>query len=198
MTEEWRLIESFPDYTISTIGNVKRVVRDQKGRLSGKCLKLLSDADGYFQVNLFRDSLAHTRKVHRLVCLAFHGLPPTVVHEVAHADGSRTNNHADNLRWATEKENADDRELHGRTARGDRHGSRTHPFALPTGQMHWSQRYPEKTSKGERHGCSKLTSQDVKKIRSDHRLLQDIATVYGVTPTTICHIKNRKTWRHVE
>jgi hypothetical protein len=51
--------------------------------------------------------------VHRAVCLAFHGLPPSDRHEVAHGDGTRDNNRPENLRWATRSENQSDRTLHG-------------------------------------------------------------------------------------
>jgi hypothetical protein len=52
--------------------------------------------------------------VHRLVCRAFHGPPPSKAHVVAHWDGNPENNRADNLRWATAKENAEDTQRHGR------------------------------------------------------------------------------------
>lgn len=59
--------------------------------------------------------------VHTLV--AEYHLPPrpSASHEVCHIDGSRTNNRMDNLRWGTRKDNAADREAHGRTSRGEKH-----------------------------------------------------------------------------
>lgn len=47
-------------------------------------------------------------KVHRLVCEAFHGSPPTLNGRGAvcmHVDENAANNRADNLKWGTQKEN---------------------------------------------------------------------------------------------
>lgn len=58
-------------------------------------------------------------EVHRLVALAFRG-PRPPQYQVRHLDGVKTNNVPSNLKWGTAQENADDRERHGRTARGER------------------------------------------------------------------------------
>ena len=44
--------------------------------------------------------------VHRIVCVAFHGPPPTDQHVVDHIDTNRANNRPENLRWLTRLENA--------------------------------------------------------------------------------------------
>lgn len=44
-------------------------------------------------------------KVHRLICEAFHGPPPTPRSVVIHLDEDATNNRPENLRWGTQKEN---------------------------------------------------------------------------------------------
>lgn len=196
-SEAWLIIAEFPDYAVSSLGRISRVVPDQKGRMSGRALRPTPDSDGYLQVNLFLDGRARTRKVHALVCTAFHGARPSPEHEVAHGDGVQSNNCAGNLRWATRKENAEDRDFHGRTVCGDRHHSRANPEGVERGDSHWSRRRPEQTTKGERHGASKLTAQDVVSIRADDRLGREIAIQYDVTPTTVSYIKRRKTWGHV-
>lgn len=61
--------------------------------------------------------------VHRAVCDAVNGPPPTPSHEAAHSCG---NGHKGcinkrHLRWATHKENAADMVGHGRSTRGERH-----------------------------------------------------------------------------
>lgn len=43
--------------------------------------------------------------VHRIVCSAFHGAPPTKSHVVDHIDTNRANNRAENLRWVSRLEN---------------------------------------------------------------------------------------------
>lgn len=43
--------------------------------------------------------------VHRIVCSAFHGAPPSGSHVVDHIDTNRANNRPENLRWVTRLEN---------------------------------------------------------------------------------------------
>ncbi len=45
-------------------------------------------------------------RVHRIVCTAFNGYPPTDQHIVDHIDTNRQNNRRENLRWVTKLENA--------------------------------------------------------------------------------------------
>jgi hypothetical protein len=45
-------------------------------------------------------------RVHRIVCVAFHGPPPSNQHVVDHIDTNRANNRPENLRWLTRLENA--------------------------------------------------------------------------------------------
>ena len=48
---------------------------------------------------------------------------PSPKHEIRHLDGNKNNAHCDNLAWGTAKENAEDRERHGRTSRGASHSA---------------------------------------------------------------------------
>lgn len=43
--------------------------------------------------------------VHRLVCMAFHGMPSDDSYQPNHLDSLRINNHSENLEWVTPKEN---------------------------------------------------------------------------------------------
>lgn len=47
--------------------------------------------------------------VHKLVCLAWHGPPPSEDAMVLHYDDNPENNVPSNLRWGTRKQNAEDR-----------------------------------------------------------------------------------------
>jgi len=51
---------------------------------------------------------------------------------------------------------------------------------------------------GEKHGMAKLQESDILKIRNDNRTLQEIAKDYDVTKTTICNVKNRRTWKNIK
>lgn len=52
------------------------------------------------------------RKVHRLVCEAFHGLCPSDKCQVDHIDRNPSNNRPENLRWCTPAENTRNRAVY--------------------------------------------------------------------------------------
>lgn len=106
--------------------------------------------------------------VHRALCEAAHGPPPTPEHEAAHSCGNGhlrcvTKRH---LSWKTPKENAADRLIHG-----------TH-------------------SAGEKNGNARLTEAQVREILAIRGTTTQasIARRYGVTPQTIHEIYKGKTW----
>lgn len=88
---------------------------------SSRPMRQSLNKDGYKYVRLTIDGRRIKFRVHKLVCELFHGLPPSGLYEVCHIDGDKLNNCAANLRWGTRKDNAADRELHGRTSRGTKH-----------------------------------------------------------------------------
>jgi hypothetical protein len=121
MTEEWRVIPSFPSYEVSDLGGVRRCLpgnRTHVGRV--KVQRLL---DGYWTVGLSEGNVPKVRSVHKLVAEAFLPPKPSPKHEVAHENGIRTNNNASNLRWATRKENHADMREHGTQPRGSAHAN---------------------------------------------------------------------------
>lgn len=115
--EEWRPVPGFPGYEVSSRGRVRSVSRiiavvGQSPRVrQGQNLICRPGKVGYPTVVLGR---GNRRLVHRLVLEAFVGpCPPGM--EACHNDGTRTNNHVDNLRWGTRQENVLDRyHRHGR------------------------------------------------------------------------------------
>lgn len=132
--EEWRPVVGWEGlYEVSSLGRVRslgRVVikqhasakREVAFKYRGRVLTA-HQIRGYPTVMLADRSRRETARVHRLVCLAFHG-PGKDGLEVAHADGVRSNARASNLRWATRRENAHDTFAHGTNAAGDRHPQR--------------------------------------------------------------------------
>ena len=108
--------------------------------------------------------------VHRIVCEARHGPPPTPKHEAAHLcgnghDGCVNRKH---LYWGTPKENCADRLLHG-----------TH-------------------TRGERNGIAKLTEAQVLEIRASTKLRRELTKEYGIARSTVYMIKARKIWAWLE
>ena len=102
--EEWRDCHIDSRVKVSSLGRVRGVLGGIRALQPGR--------DGYPQLNIG----GKARKVHRLVCIAFHGPAPTPGHEVAHGNGIRHDNRADNLRWATRSENTRDSVKHGTCA----------------------------------------------------------------------------------
>lgn len=117
MSEEWRTIEEFPDYEVSSIGNVRskeRIVEksgDGKGSGSVRyCSVMKTQAvfNGYRGVGLSKDKKLYRRFVHRLVGIAF--IPnPDCLPEIDHIDRNRANNDVSNLRWVTRSQNLENR-----------------------------------------------------------------------------------------
>ena len=182
MTEEWRPVVGFPHYAVSSLGRIRRVLPDAYGRGSDQCLTPVRHNGGYYQISLHNCGRQSVRLMHRLVCEAFHGPAPSKDHHAAHNDGCRTNNRADNLRWATASENNRDKIAHGTIVRGDAHPSRRTPEILPRGSAHRN---------------SKLTEDQVLAIRSDTRIQRVIAKDYGVTQSVISGIKRHAHWAHI-
>lgn len=111
--DEWRPVPGWSEYEVSRHGLVRRI-GPAFGAVIGRVLKpLLNKRTGYLSVMLSRHAAPVRIDIHRLVALAFHGPQPSSAHLVAHNDGVRTNNSADNLRWATQRENLMDCRRHG-------------------------------------------------------------------------------------
>ncbi len=109
----------------------------------------------------------HRFLVHRLVAIVFLGSPPSALHQVAHGDGDKTNNHYYNLRWATRSENEKDKRCHGTDNRGSK------------------------------HPLSKLTEVEAKEIIKSDLPRKDLSLKYKVSGSTITGIRQRKHWGHV-
>lgn len=179
-TVEYRDIPGFPGYCVGNDGSVwtsrrtgpkrtehslqKTIIQHRWKRLNPDVIKR-----GYLRVTLFPGR--HRFLVHQLVLLAFVGPCPEGMEGCHFPDPSPHNNRVENLRWGTKKDNMQDRDKHGQTA------------------------------KGSKHGCSKLTEDVVKKIREEYAVgdtsHSKLAKKYNISPPSIWFILHRVTWRHV-
>jgi len=171
-TEEeiWKEVIGFPGYEVSNHGRV-RSFRGKNGKLksapsymSNYCYK-----NRYHRVTMSDSNHnKRTKTLHRVVLEAFVGLCP-VGHEGCHADGNIHNNHIENLRWDTVKNNHIDMIKHGNSL------------------------------VGEKNHNSKLTNDNIYFIRMNKKKGMGIimAKLFNVNPETIYLIWSQKTWKHL-
>lgn len=150
------LVPQDPRYMVDSDGNVygPRTLLKPSRRVQGRYQIVTIRQKGYY--------------VHRLVAEAFHENPEGKS-DVAHTDNNGLNNSADNLRWATVRENMADKYRHGTDTRGSK------------------------------HCCAKLTQEQVEYIRSMKGaywgVQMDLARQFGVTDSTINTIMHGKHWK---
>lgn len=100
MEEEWRPVKGYEGlYEVSNMGRVKSLHRSQI-----IILKQHVDHSGYMHVCLNKDGTPNTKRVHRLVAIAFIQNPNNY-EIVNHKDGNKKNNTVDNLEWCTQSYN---------------------------------------------------------------------------------------------
>jgi len=95
--EEWRVINDFPNYSISNLGNVKNNITNKGMKLNLK--------GGYYHISLINNEYKKGFKVHRLVALAFIDNPENKK-TVNHKNKNKLDNSIENLEWASMKEQA--------------------------------------------------------------------------------------------
>jgi hypothetical protein len=97
-SEQWAAIDGYKNYQVSWWGRVRNAT-------TARILKSKLNPNGYMSVNLSkRDSKPKTHFIHQLVAREW-APNPEQKRCVDHIDGSRTNNHWENLRYATHSEN---------------------------------------------------------------------------------------------
>ncbi len=123
--EVWKPALGFPNYDVSTSGNVRSwAVRCWGGRAPrSKPLKPYRNDAGYMTCVLHDDSVRHVFCVHRLVLLAFTSHMPDTDEQVRHLDGNPSNNSINNLAWGNAVQNAHDRWRHGTYSIGAKNGN---------------------------------------------------------------------------
>lgn len=158
MSETWKPVVGYEStHRVSDLGRVENRF--------GRVLIAATRPDGYCAVPLTLNNHTKRAYVHRLVAEAFHGSAP-VGREVAHSDGLRSNNRADNLSWKTRAANHADKRRHGTQQEGEQHGM--HRFTNETVLMARTAKAagePERAI-AARVGVSRWTLRDMLKGRT--------------------------------
>lgn len=110
--------------------------------------------------------------VHRVVCEAVYGPPPTPEHQAAHSCGKGRQGcvNPKHLRWATREENERDKIEHGTVMRG------------------------------EKNGFSKLTEDQIHQILSlkGSQSQRKIASQFDISQCHVWRIHNNAAWKHLQ
>lgn len=118
-TEQWRTINDFPKYSISSFGRYRRnqrVCSLRKRIIPSKILSIRINQKGY-AVAMFRGYDKKRAFVHRLVGFAFIPLIESK-NCINHKTGIKTDNHFSQLEWCTPQENNDHAVMMGLAKRG--------------------------------------------------------------------------------
>ncbi len=169
----WREVCGWPGYRVSSNGAVESCWqrRGKSGNyVQGNTWHPLrggKDKDGYRKVILCQRGRRRYVRVAVLVAEAFLG-PRPVGMNVAHNNGVNTDDRYWNLRWATQKDNINDKKKHG-----------THQV-------------------GERHPHAKLTQAsvlEIRRMRAAGVKLRVLAVQFGVCIATISHVVSGRNWK---
>lgn len=162
-------INSYPGYFVSKYGDVFSK-NDMKKGVQWKKLKPFQCRNGRMRVIIY-DQRGKPKSVYTyiLVLEAYRGPRPLGMYG-CHNDGNLKNNHIDNLRWDTPKNNSADRKIHGTSLIG------------------------------QDNKASKLSNNDIENIfnlRKMGKSIEEIASIYGIYYTTVYKIISGETWTHL-
>lgn len=182
MSEVWKdVIGFYGIYQISDNGFVKAVETiKKKGRGNQFCperiLAFSIEKRGYLRVTLQKDKVKKYFGVHQLVATHFVENPENKK-TVNHKDGDKSNNHFENLEWATNKEQINHADLIGL-----------------------------RNISGENSKVAKLKDSDIKYIRENYwsnlknqtSNTKELCEKFSIGKTTLYNIIRKKTWKQTQ
>jgi hypothetical protein len=150
---------------IADKGSSEAFLRDNLNALTDECI------DWPFCLNDRGYGLAvidgKQRTASRWMCILAHGKPTKRQPHAAHNCGRPSCVNPRHLRWASPKENARDRRLHGTE------------------------------NIGENSGKTHLTEEDVRAIRAAPPKLKPLMEKYGISKGAVAKIRSRQRWGHI-
>lgn len=170
MTNEvWRVVEDYPNYSVSNLGRVRRD-KPGLGTYPGRILKTHRNARGYHLAYMCWDGKRRGVILSRIVCIAFHGRPPAEDSQVDHLDFDTSNNRADNLEWVSPDENHRRRFAAGRGLAGERNN---------------------------RAKLTEEQAREIKARCANGESFSVVASDYGVSGWTASQIASGRRWGHL-
>lgn len=149
--------------------------------------KSINKVTGYGQFNVATTAEAKMVSAHRMAYQVFTGPIPSGL-EVLHRCDNRACVNPRHLFTGTQANNMADMWQKGRQQRYTNQ---------PKGDANPARMRPERLARGERQGSAKLTTEKVLAIMASSATHAELARQYGVDPSSIIHVRQGKTWRHV-
>lgn len=171
----WRRVPGHPTIEVNDRAQVRRRTTNAnggwatKGHIYAQRVMLHGRSQTpYKAIRVAIDGKRRWLRVHRIVCLAFHGKQPSRRHQVAHRDCKSLNNTPRNLRWAVPVENAADTLRTGRYSRGEKHGKLKNSEVLKIRRL-----------------CKAKVPQ------------REVAELFKISQCMVHNIHKRKAWTHL-
>ena len=173
MTKEiWMPIPNLPPYFASSLGRIAKIRHGKEDLIMWTRVQ-----KGYERLLLTTITGRKDFLVHRLVAMAFHGLPLNDKKEINHLDGNKTNNAPENLEWISRSDNL-------------KH------YYQSLGGM-------EKRPRGIQQWQAKFTDNEIRTIRSmkaNKAKNIEISNAIGkkITASNVCNIMSGRTYSHIK
>jgi len=170
---EWRLIDGYENYAVSSDGRVAclKMYRKQTPFV----MRLYCNKDGYFRIGLYAAKRRKEHNVARLVLTAFRAPAPSVKSEADHLNCIRGDNRIENLQWVSGHENLRLKMVRGTAARGSKQGA----------------------SKLKEKDIEFIRANYVRCGKGDAWNLKNLAKRFDVHFSTIAYVTSGKHWKHV-
>lgn len=165
--KEYREIPQFPNYFVSSDGQLVSLARNKK-RVWPKLQE--KAANGYMRASFRVNGRNIKRPVHRMVLLTWGGLPTEGRTQVNHKNGIKTDNRLENLEWATHAEN----QAHWRKYLHEQvRGEYVRASKLKPSDVH------------RIRSASQFLS------------TYELARAFGVNRSSVSSVISRRTWKHI-